>query len=95
MKVFAPKTAYRAKQDGTWDDLAHEIQALADMEAVDAWEGDFVTRRYRTLPENWQETILEAIGDRRTGLLNDAFDNAFRDTVGAPGNLTSPRRTAP
>lgn len=82
MKVFAPKTAYRAKEDGTWSGIAADIRSLPDQEAVEAWRYEFTVRGHRNLPSYWQEAIADLLSDRSAELMNAGMDAEYRDIMG-------------
>src|SRR5690349_8242056 len=97
MRVWKPKTSYAATKDGDWPALLAEVAACGSHEAVDAFWTDYLLRRHRDNPETWSLALRDACEDRRNELdaiaASQAMDAIFSATVGAPGDLRSPRRT--
>jgi hypothetical protein len=85
MKVWRPQTAYSLKQGPAWSDLLGEIAACASPEAVEAWWGDYLTRRHRDYPEGWSLALRDLCeaqkGDLAAAHEHAALDAAFNATV--------------
>lgn len=83
MLAKAPKSAYRAKLDGDWEQLHAEIVSLGSVAACEAWWTNLLLDR--DLPAGWQAELWEALEARRAEIAAEramrAMDAAYRNAV--------------
>lgn len=97
MKVWKPRSSYSLGREIGWDPLMDEVHSCLSEDAIWTWWRAFLVERHRDYPEVWVLALREAC-EAHADYLNAQrdhaeLDDAFRATVGAPGDLTSAGRT--